>query len=150
MFLNQDGVSRNKRSLQGKLTLASNLQPIFFFPMPCAGKDSKGSIIIEGHPPHDSCGHCRSSLRPGQASSCYTTCIKCNTKGCHCIILLFPMGELEEPLHWGCSKQLLGSASWKTPGREVLISICLLLEVIAYIKHIFLAACKDRQGKFFH
>lgn len=148
-FLNQDSVSRNKRSLQGKFTLASNLQQIFFFPMPCAGKDSKSSIIIAGHPHCDSCGHCRSCLRPGQASSCYMTCSKCNSKSCHCIILLFPMGKLEEFLHWGCFKQLWSSARWKTPGREMLISICLLLEVIDCIKHIFLVACKDRQGKFF-
>lgn len=81
-FLKQD-VSRKKSSLQGKLNLASNLQQIFFLSVPCAGKNRESSIVIGGYAPHDAHGHCRSSLKPGQAPSCSMICSKCNPKGCH-------------------------------------------------------------------
>lgn len=111
MFLKQDDVSRKKRSLQGKLTLASNLQLIFFLPVPCAGKDRECSIVIGGYPPHDAHGHCRSSLKPGQVPSCSMIYSKCNPKGCHCAILLLPTGKLDKPFHRGCFKHLLDSDS---------------------------------------
>lgn len=56
------------------------------------------------------------------------------------------MGTLDIPLQQGHFEQLLDSASWKIPEREALISVCLLLEVMACIKYIFLTARKDSQG----
>lgn len=100
-LLNQGDISREKRSLlllQGKMTLASNLQLIFFFPAPCEGKDRESSIIIEGYPPHDAHGHCRSSLKPEQAHSCSVTCSKCNPKGCHSALSsCFPQEDWTNP-----------------------------------------------------
>lgn len=50
------------------------------------------------------------------------------------------------PAEQGYFEQLLDSASWKILGREALISVCLLLEVVVCIKHIFLTAGKASQG----